>query len=252
MSAAPSLFAPSRLAAAPCLLYSCCSWPPSTPLEIKYVLLGATSVGKTSLASRLVYDRFRTTEAPTIGAAFSTKVFSVNAPDEKRRVALSAGAGTRKRLVKAVVWDTAGQEKYHSLTPMYYRNAMCAIICYDITSAESFEEAQRWSDELRLQGPEHCVVCVVGNKSDMEAERQVATSDAKAWSNTVGASFYEVSAKTGSSSCAKIFEESAMRVLRHPLLLQYHAKPNPRRARPETPRDRVLREGKRRWPCFGR
>lgn len=168
-------------------------------VEIKFVLLGATGVGKTCIVSRLVRDRYRT-EAPTIGAAFSTKMLTVNAPRQdgrsKKRITLSASP-TKPTLVKAVLWDTAGQEKYHSLTPMYYRNAMCAIICYDITSRDSFEAAKKWSAELRLLGPENIVLCVVGNKCDVpEQQRQVSGTEAEAWSSAIGAVLWEVSCLT--------------------------------------------------------
>jgi small GTP-binding protein len=214
-------------------------------IEMKFVLLGSAGVGKTSLASRLVYDRFRASEAPTIGAAFSTKMFSIDAPraeGRSKRITLSASP-TKPTMVKAVLWDTAGQEKYHSLTPMYYRNAMCALICYDVTSRESFEAAQKWSDELRLMGPEHIIIAVVGNKCDApNAEREVPTSEAKAWSHAIGAVLWEVSAKEG-KNVQRVFEDSALRVLRHPLAL------NARPHRQYTPPKIVA---KSRWPCFGR
>ena len=154
--------------------------PTTEAVEMKLVLLGAAGVGKTSIVSRLVRDHFRANEAPTIGAAFSTKMLTVDAPRQqspsKKRITLGSDP-TTPTLVKAVIWDTAGQEKYHSLTPMYYRNATCAIICYDITSRESLEAAKKWSDELRLLGPQHVVLCVVGNKCDAPQEqREVSTS----------------------------------------------------------------------------
>jgi small GTP-binding protein len=178
--------------------------PTAEVVEIKYVLLGAAGVGKTSIASRLVRDRFRANEAPTIGAAFSTKMLTVDAPRQnstsKKRVTLSSNP-TKPTLVKAVLWDTAGQEKYHSLTPMYYRNAMCAVICYDITSRKSFEAAKKWSDELQLLGPQHIVLCVVGNKCDASKEqRQVPTSEAEAWSKAIGAALWEVCSKSHSNA----------------------------------------------------
>ena len=170
--------------------------PTTEAVEMKLVLLGAAGVGKTSIVSRLVRDRFRANEAPTIGAAFSTKMLTVDAPRQqspsKKRITLGSDP-TTPTLVKAVIWDTAGQEKYHSLTPMYYRNATCAIICYDVTSRESFEAAKKWSDELRLLGPQHVVLCVVGNKCDAPQEqREVSTSEADAWSLAIGAVLWEV------------------------------------------------------------
>ena len=218
-------------------------------VEMKFVLLGAPGVGKTSLASRLGHDRFRNSENPTIGAAFSTKIFSIDAPRQEgqsKRITLSASP-TKPLLVKAVLWDTAGQEKYHSLTPMYYRNAMCALICYDMTSRASFEAAQKWADELRLQGPENVVLCVVGNKCDTpKEERKVPTTEVQAWSNAIGASFFEVSAKEG-KNVQRVFEDSALRVLRQPGAL------DPSKPKLRDPRVAIREKAKAsRWPCFGR
>jgi hypothetical protein len=73
--------------------------------------------------------------------------------------------------IKYQIWDTAGQEKYHSLAPMYYRGAAAAIIVYDITRASSFQTLKNWVRELQQLGPENIVIAVCGNKSDLEDKR---------------------------------------------------------------------------------
>lgn len=73
--------------------------------------------------------------------------------------------------IKFQIWDTAGQEKYHSLAPMYYRGAAAAIVAYDITRRSSFETLKLWVNELRELGPEHIVIAVCGNKTDLEDKR---------------------------------------------------------------------------------
>lgn len=73
--------------------------------------------------------------------------------------------------IKYQIWDTAGQEKYHSLAPMYYRGAAAAIIVYDITRAQSFNTLKNWVRELQQLGPENIVIAVCGNKSDLEEQR---------------------------------------------------------------------------------
>ena len=70
---------------------------------------------------------------------------------------------------------SAGQERYHSLAPMYYRGAQAAIVVYDITSAESFEKAKSWITELQQQGSPNIVIAVAGNKADLAAQRTVQT-----------------------------------------------------------------------------
>ena len=73
--------------------------------------------------------------------------------------------------IKYQIWDTAGQEKYHSLAPMYYRGAAAAIVVYDITQASSFVTLKNWVKELQTLGPENIVIAVCGNKVDQEDRR---------------------------------------------------------------------------------
>jgi len=73
--------------------------------------------------------------------------------------------------VTIALWDTAGQEKYNALTPIYYRDAIGAIIVYDITHNETFERADRWLNELKEYADKNIVIYIVGNKSDQENHR---------------------------------------------------------------------------------
>ena len=75
--------------------------------------------------------------------------------------------------MKFEIWDTAGQERYHSLAPMYYRGANAAVIVYDITSIDSFERAKKWVTELDKQAQPDIVIALVGNKTDLQTQRQV-------------------------------------------------------------------------------
>lgn len=69
------------------------------------------------------------------------------------------------------IWDTAGQEKYHSLAPMYYRGAGAAIVVYDITKMHSFRTLKEWINELQTQGPQDIAIAIAGNKRDLESQR---------------------------------------------------------------------------------
>jgi len=114
----------------------------------KLVIIGSSAVGKTSIVTRYLYDKFNMYSDSTIGAAFSTKI-------------LHDSNGKKHKLE---IWDTAGQERYKSLVPMYYRDADAAIIVYDITSKESIIEANKWINELNNK---NLKLVVVGNKYDL-------------------------------------------------------------------------------------
>ena len=121
----------------------------------KVALLGDTSVGKSCLANRFINDSFSTFQEPTIGAAFMTKQLELD-----------------NFKVKFEIWDTAGQERYRSLAPMYYRGAMSAIEVFDITQRSSFDGAKNLR-EIKTKGHKHCIIALVGNKTDLVNERVV-------------------------------------------------------------------------------
>lgn len=108
-------------------------------------------------------------------------------------------------------WDTAGEEKFDSLTNFYCRGAAAALICYDITNFESFASLQRWVDKIVNEADKNCVIVLVGNKLDLaEADpsrRKVDVAEAKRYASSIGAQLIEVSAKSG-TNVNKAFEEA--------------------------------------------
>lgn len=150
------------------------------PREVKFVLLGDAGVGKSSLVMRIVNGVFSNHSEPTIGASFYQKIIV----EESIRY-------------KCQVWDTAGQEKYHSLAPMYYRGAGAVIVTFDITDRPTFETASHWIDELKKMGPKNAVVALAGNKADLENLREVARPEAESYAESIGAMYIETSAKDG-------------------------------------------------------
>ncbi|XP_071480499.1 ras-related protein Rab-22A-like [Diadema setosum] len=150
--------------------------------EIKLCLLGDSGVGKSSIVQRFVSDTYYESIPPTIGASFMSKTLAV---DEK--------------MYKFQIWDTAGQEKYRGLAPMYYRGAAAAIVVYDITSQTSFSKVRDWIRELRQHGPENIVVSIAGNKCDLDDLREIPTRIAAEYAEEVGAVFTETSAKTAAN-----------------------------------------------------
>lgn len=151
--------------------------------QFKLVLLGESAVGKSSLVNRFAKDQFDDFRESTIGAAFLTQTISLDS----------------NTTVKFEIWDTAGQERYKSLAPMYYRNAHCAVVVYDITQSASLTRAKAWVKELQRQANENIVIALAGNKLDLEEDRQVPTEEAQAYAKEAGLLFFETSAKSGAN-----------------------------------------------------
>merc|ERR1712083_438491 len=107
--------------------------------------------------------------------------------------------------------DTAGQEKYPSLAPLYYRGAHAALIVYDMTNRESFENAKTWVEEVRKQEGKHVVIGLAGNKADLTERREVPNEEGKIFAGESQFVFRETSAKTG-LNIAEIFRQIAEKV----------------------------------------
>ena len=93
--------------------------------------------------------------------------------------------------------DTAGQEEYNSVASIYYKDAVAAIIVYDITFKESFDKVKKWVEELKLNAPEGLILTIAGNKEDLENNRTVKKEDVEAFAKKNLASHFTVSAKNG-------------------------------------------------------
>ncbi|ESO95115.1 hypothetical protein LOTGIDRAFT_215280 [Lottia gigantea] len=149
----------------------------SKSLEAKVVVLGSQGVGKTSVVIRYVGGMFSKAVSPTIGASFFTYKLSL---DNYR--------------VKLQVWDTAGQERFRSMAPMYYRKANAAMLLYDITSPDSFYDIKDWVKELKKNVDYPIIMCLLGNKCDLDSGRKVSIEEAEEYAQSIGALFFEVSA----------------------------------------------------------
>lgn len=151
----------------------------SKNLRIKLVLLGDSGVGKSCILLRFVRGQFDPSSKVTVGASFLSQ--TINLQDST---------------IKFEIWDTAGQERYSSLAPLYYRGASAAVVVYDITNPETFLKAQFWVKELQKHGNPDIVMALVGNKADLESEREVSREEALAYAESNGMFFIETSAKT--------------------------------------------------------
>ena len=99
------------------------------------------------------------------------------------------------RLIKMQIWDTAGHEKFRTITTSYYKSAHAIIILYDITEQSSFEHIKNWMVEIEKFAKQGVLKLIVGNKKDLEDKRQVSKEEAEAFAKNNGVKFLEVSAK---------------------------------------------------------
>lgn len=158
-----------------------------SPPAYKIVLLGDSSVGKTSLVHRFINNRFDTSIPNTIGAAFITKEYT---------------STTSEKTIKLEIWDTAGQERYRSLTPMYYRNSKLALVCFDFSDFDTFEKGKYWIDQLELlKDTQDIKVKLVGNKYDLieqdPSKVEEIMTQIEPYLQERNLSIYKTSAKTG-------------------------------------------------------
>ncbi|KAK7471236.1 Rab GTPase ypt31 [Stygiomarasmius scandens] len=149
----------------------------------KVLLLGDSGVGKSNLVVRYQRNEFNPQSRNTIGVDFSTGSIEIEG-----------------KTVGAHFWDTSGQERFRSITSAFYRGAYGAFLVYDISKKETFDNvAERWLQELRYSTSQDIVIMLIGNKSDLEASREVSIEDAKAFADENGLSFMETSAKDASN-----------------------------------------------------
>lgn len=131
------------------------------------VLIGDSGVGKSNLLSRFTRNEFNLDSKSTIGVEFATRSIQVDA-----------------KTIKAQIWDTAGQERYRAITSAYYRGAVGALLVYDISKHQTYENVTRWLKELRDHADSNIVIMLVGNKSDLRHLRAVPTEEAKQFAST--------------------------------------------------------------------
>ena len=161
--------------------------------SFKVVLVGESGVGNTSIITQFIDQTFQEDIQSTTGGTFSTK-----------SVVCDGG-----KVLKFEIWDTAGQEKYRSLTTMFYKDANAAVMVYDVTRKESFEELKNyWSGQIRDSSPENIILAIAGNKSDLIEHEVVDEGEARDFAKELGAIFVSTSAKN-SEGINNLFEEIA-------------------------------------------
>ena len=161
--------------------------------SFKVVLVGESGVGKTSIITQFIDQTFQEDIQSTTGGTFSTK-----------SVVCDGG-----KVLKFEIWDTAGQEKYRSLTTMFYKDANAAVMVYDVTRADSFEEIKNyWSNQIKDNSPENIILAIAANKSDLIEQETVDEGEARNFAKELNAIFVTTSAKS-SEGINSLFEEIA-------------------------------------------
>ena len=169
-------------------------------IEMKYdhlykiIIIGDASVGKTALLSKYLRGIFPTSPLPTVATEFATKIIQIK----------------EGGYIKAQIWDTAGQEKYKSITYHHYKKSVGGLIVYDITKRASFENVKNWYNDLVNLGEKGCIIALVGNKLDLiernERKRKVNKVEAQTYADDNHMLFFETSAYNG-NNINDIFEE---------------------------------------------
>ncbi|KAI8580249.1 hypothetical protein K450DRAFT_237549 [Umbelopsis ramanniana AG] len=177
---------------------------------LKLLLIGNSSVGKSSLLLRFTDDTFLPQDevSATIGVDFKVSMMEV---DGKR--------------YKLTIWDTAGQERFRTLTSSYYRGAQGVILVYDVSNRDTFDALQNWYTELQTYSSSKDVVkMIVGNKVDKESSRVVTYKEGAAMAQKLQTLFIECSAKT-KVGVQEAFEELVQKIIETPSLWQKQQAP---------------------------
>jgi len=148
----------------------------------KLLLIGNSSVGKSSLLLRFSDNVFNEAFLPTIGVDFKIRTFDLGG-----------------KTAKLQIWDTAGQERFKTITKAYYKGAHGIILVYDITDEQSFKDLENWQNEVEKHASTNVVRLLVGNKCDLDKDRRVTFEQGKNLAAQLGIKFVETSAKTSTN-----------------------------------------------------
>ena len=149
-------------------------------LIFKIVLIGDSGVGKTNILTRFISNEFSLTTQATVGVEFGSKIIKKG-----------------EKLIKLQIWDTAGQERYKSITSAYYKGSKGAFVVYDISRKSTFDNVDKWIDELKNNGSEDVLIMLVGNKSDLKDKREISEEDVQKKAQLYNVAFCETSALEG-------------------------------------------------------
>eukprot|EP00992_Anisonema_acinus_P004928 TRINITY_DN16733_c0_g1_i1.p1 TRINITY_DN16733_c0_g1~~TRINITY_DN16733_c0_g1_i1.p1 ORF type:complete len:205 (-),score=42.26 TRINITY_DN16733_c0_g1_i1:57-671(-) len=187
----------------------------------KYIIIGDSGVGKSCLLLQFTDKRFEPVHDLTIGVEFGARMVMI---DNKQ--------------IKLQIWDTAGQESFRSITRSYYRGASGALLAYDVTRRETFDHLQSWLEDARQNSNTNMTIMLIGNKSDLDAKRQVSVEEGQSFAAEHGLIFLETSAKTAHNvdeafiKTANVIYEKIQKGLLDPSAVA--GRPQPNTVRPGT------------------
>ncbi len=162
----------------------------------KVLLLGDSTVGKTCFLMRYTDNTFQEIHMSTIGLDYRLK-----------NITLENGKN-----IKIQIWDTAGQEAFQAITRTYYKGAVGALLVYDITRHETFEHIDRWLNEIKANGSKDICCILIGNKKDLEDQRQVKYEEGEKLAKSNNLLFLETSAKSA-ENVQEAFLQTAEKIL---------------------------------------
>ena len=161
----------------------------------RFIIVGDMAFGKSCLLLQFTDHKFRHQHELTIGVEFGGKTIEV-----------------KNKNVKIQIWDTAGQEAFQAITRTYYKGAIGALLVYDITIKETFDHINKWLQEVKLNGSKDICCILIGNKKDLEENRQVKYEEGKKLAEDNNLLFLETSAKTA-ENVQECFTISAEKIL---------------------------------------
>ena len=147
---------------------------------LKFIIIGDPAVGKSNILLKYVHNKFVNEYQSTVGVEFGAKNIDIEG-----------------QTFRIQIWDTTGQENFRCLTRSYFKNSVCAIITYDITNKQSFDNIQDWINEVKNQVSNKVLLVLVGNKIDLEKERIVNYDEGKKFAEDNDMLFIETSALNG-------------------------------------------------------
>ena len=163
--------------------------------SIKVVLLGESAVGKTSIITRFIENKFKEDIMASISSNFVSKKIDLG----------------NNKSIKFDIWDTAGQEKYRALAKIFYQDSKIVILVYDITNKNSFNELKNyWYEKVKENSSSDVIFAIAGNKCDLYEKEEVEKTEGEKFAKEIGAIFHETSA-LNSNGINELFTDIAMK-----------------------------------------